>query len=84
MIGEKRTSRVPCAEQVDNAWVEAGFAGAKNYAQPGKLLIRVDEAHGDGDAAPEQRNGRDVYPGSDGADKNRRRRLEDDVGDEED
>lgn len=44
----------------------------------------LDEAHGECDGAPEERDGGEMYTGADGADEDGGGRLEDDVGDEED
>lgn len=77
------TSRVPRAEQIDAAREEAGLEQAQHDAEASQLAKVGDEAHADRDHAPEQRDGSEVQPGADAPDEHRRRRLEDDVREED-
>lgn len=78
------TSRIPRGKKIDAAREIPGFQDAENDSQRSQNFKGRGETESDHHGTPQQGNSRQKDARADFADEDRRRRLEDDVGDEED
>lgn len=77
-------SSVPCAEKIDTAGEETSLEETKNRSESCKLRELLDESHANHDSTPHHSDKSKMNTRTDFADEDSRRRLKDDVGDEED
>lgn len=82
--GGELTSRVPCAQKINTAREESRLEHTQYRSESNKLVVLFDKTHANHDGAPHHRDDGEVESWANLADQDGRRRLEEDIGDEED
>lgn len=83
VVNNVLTSSIPCAHKIDTAGEEASLKYTEDNAKAGKRTEVFHKAHSDHNGTPKECDSSEVEAGTDLADKDSRRGLEDNIGGKE-